>query len=54
VLYAENCAALLRSIARRERLFDDVAGDRELRQRLTKSLDDCADLLEHIRRRNRR
>ena len=54
VLYAENCAALLRSIARRERLFEDVAGDRELRQRLTKSLDDCADLLEQIRRRNRR
>jgi hypothetical protein len=54
VLYAENAAALLRSIARRERLFEDVAGDRELRQRLSKSLDDCADLLELIRRRNRR
>jgi len=54
VLYAENAAALLRSISRRERLFEDVAGDRELRARLTKSLDDCADLLEHIRRRNRR
>lgn len=54
VLYAENAAALLRSISRRERLFDDVAGDRDLRQRLTRSLDDCADLLEQIRRRNRR
>jgi hypothetical protein len=54
VLYAENAAALLRSISRRERLFEDVAGDRELQARLIKSLDDCADLLEQIRRRNRR
>jgi len=54
VLYAENAAALLRSIARRDRLFDDLAGDRALRDQLCKSLDDCADLLEQIRRRNRR
>jgi hypothetical protein len=54
VLYAENAAAYLRSIARRDRLFDDIAGDRELKERLTRSLDDCAELLEQIRRRNRR
>jgi hypothetical protein len=42
VLYAENAAALLRSILRRERLFEDAAGDRELKARLTKSLDDRA------------
>jgi hypothetical protein len=54
VLYAENAAAYLRSIARRDRLFDDVAADRELKDRLTRSLDDCAELLEQILRRNRR
>jgi hypothetical protein len=54
VLYAENAAALLRSIARRDRLFEDLAGDRALKDRLCRSLDDCADLLEQIRRRNRR
>jgi hypothetical protein len=54
VLYAENAAALLRSIARRDRLFDDLAADRALKDRLSRSLDDCADLLEQIRRRNRR
>lgn len=54
VVYAENVAALLRSIARRDRLFDDVAGDRVLRDRLHRSLDQCADLLDQIRRRGRR
>jgi hypothetical protein len=54
VMYAENAAALLRSISRRDRLFEDVAADRELRDRLYKALDDCADLLEQIRRRARR
>lgn len=54
VLYAENAAALLRSISRRDRLFEDVAADRELKERLYKALDDCADLLEQIRRRSRR
>ena len=54
VLYAENAAAYLRSISRRDRLFDDVAADRELKERLTRSLDDCAELLDQIRRRNRR
>jgi hypothetical protein len=54
VQYAENAAAFLRSIARRDRLFEDVAGDRELAQRLFKALDDCAVLLAQIRNRNRR
>jgi hypothetical protein len=54
VVYAENVAALLRSIARRDRLFEDVAGDRALRDRLYRALDQCADLLEQIRRRGRR
>ena len=54
VRYAEDAASRLRSIAKRERLYDDLAGDRELRDRLRKALDDCADLLEQIRRRDRR
>jgi hypothetical protein len=54
VRYAEDAAALLRSIARRDRLFEDLANDKELRDRLRKSLDDCAELLETIRRRDRR
>jgi hypothetical protein len=54
VMYAENVAILLRSIARRDRLFDDVAGDRVLRDRLHRALDQCAGLLEQILRRGRR
>jgi len=54
VLYAEHATAFLRSIARRDRLFEDLDHDRELKARLYKSLDDCADLLEQIRRRGRR
>lgn len=54
VIYAENAAVLLRSIARRDRLFDDVASDRELEDRLCKSLDDCLELLAQIHRRKRR
>jgi len=53
VLYAEHATAFLRSIARRDRLFEDVANDRELKARLCKSLADCAELLEQIRRRSR-
>lgn len=53
VVYAEHVAALLRSIARRDRLFDDVAGDHALRDRLFRSLDQCADLLMQILRRRR-
>lgn len=54
VVYAENVATLLRSISRRDRLFEDVANDRDLKDRLRRSLDDCAELLEQIRRRDRR
>ena len=54
VMYAEHVAVLLRSIARRDRLFDDVASDRALRERLVRSLQVSADLLEQIQRRGRR
>jgi hypothetical protein len=54
VHYAENAATLLRAIARRDRLWEDVDADRALKDRLYKSLDDCAELVELIRRRNRR
>ncbi len=54
VAYAENVASLLRSIARRERFFDDIAGDAGLRDRLRRALDDSALLLEQIRRRDRK
>jgi hypothetical protein len=52
VLYAENVAALLRSISRREQIFTDI--DPKLRERLRKSLDDSVLLLEQIRRRDRK
>jgi hypothetical protein len=54
VKYAESCAQLLRSISRRDRIFDDLANNKTLRDALRKSLDDCAELLEQIRRRDRR
>lgn len=54
VMYAENIAALLRSIARRDRLFEDVARDRALRDRLNHALGQSADLLDQILRRGRR
>lgn len=53
VRYAENCAALLRSILRRDRIFEDLAGDLAERDRLRRSLDEIAILLEQIRRRDR-
>jgi len=52
VLYAENVAALLRSISRRDRLYDDVRPDQ--RDRLRRALDDAVGLLEQIRRRDRK
>ncbi len=52
VLYAENIAALLRSLSRRDRLYEDVRPDQ--RDRLRRSLDDAAGLLEQIRRRDRK
>lgn len=51
VHYAETVASLLRSIARRDRLFDDV--DRDARIRLRRALDESALLLVTIRRRDR-
>ncbi len=52
VLYAENVAALLRSISRRDRLYEDLRGDQ--RERLRRSLDDAVLLIEQIRRRDRK
>jgi hypothetical protein len=51
--YAESVTQLLRSIARRDRIFEDLASQRELRERLRRALDECAALLEVIRRRDR-
>lgn len=53
VKYAESCAQLLRSLNRRDRIFEDLAHNKALRDTLRKALDDCADLLEQIRRRDR-
>lgn len=53
VKYAESCASLLRSLSRRERIWEDLAHDKPLRDTLRKHLDDCAELLEVIRRRRR-
>ncbi|HWU91191.1 MAG TPA: hypothetical protein VN253_28185, partial [Kofleriaceae bacterium] len=52
--YAESVAQLLRSIARRDKIFDDLGGNRELRDRLRQALDESAALLEQIRRRDRK
>lgn len=52
--YAESVAQLLRSLARRDKIFDDLGGNRELRDRLRRALDDSAMLLEQIRRRDRK
>jgi hypothetical protein len=54
VTYAESVVQLLRSIARRDRIFDDLGGSRELRDRLRRALDESATLLELIRRRDRK
>ena len=51
--YAEGVTQLLRSIARRDKLFEDLGGNRELRDRLRRALDEAATLLEQIRRRDR-
>lgn len=53
VRYAEDIATLLRSIHRRDRLFDDVATNRNLRERLINSLDASEKLLAEIKARNR-
>lgn len=54
VSYAESVTQLLRSIARRDKLFEDIGRNRELRDRLRHALDEAATLLEQIRRRDRK
>jgi hypothetical protein len=54
VTYAESIVQLLRSIARRDRIFDDLGANRELRDRLRHALDESVTLLEQIRRRDRK
>jgi hypothetical protein len=53
VRYAEDVATLLRSIQRRDRLFEDVANNRNLRERLINSLDAAQKLLAEIKARNK-
>lgn len=53
VRYAEDVATLLRSIHRRDRIFEDVARDRQLRDRLMNALDAAERLLSEIKKRNR-
>jgi hypothetical protein len=53
-VYAENVTAFLRSIHRREQLFDDIAHDPELRGRYLRALEDAEDLLKLIRRRTKK
>lgn len=52
--YAESVTQLLRSIARRDKLFEDLDDHRELRDRLRRALDEAVTLLEQIRRRDRK
>jgi hypothetical protein len=54
VRYAEDAAALLRSISNRDRIFDDLGQHLELRTRLRRALDDCAELLKKIRARDQK
>jgi hypothetical protein len=54
VTYAESVVQLLRSIARRDKLFVDLDGNREHRDRLRLALDESVSLLELIRRRDRK
>lgn len=53
VRYAEDVATLLRSIHRRDRIFEDIARDRQLRDRLMNALDAAERLLDEIKKRNR-
>lgn len=54
VMYAESIVQLLRSISRRDKIFDDLGANRELRDRLRRALDESVTLLEQIRRRDRK
>lgn len=52
--YAESVVQLIRSLARRERVFEDLGNaSPAYRERLRAALDECALLLETIRRRDR-
>jgi hypothetical protein len=51
VEYAEEAAAYLRAVVRKERLFDDAAVDSLLYNRLQLALSNCALLLEQLRHR---
>ena len=53
VMYAEDVATYLRSIHRRDRLWDDIADDGDLTARLTRALEDSQDLIRLILRRRR-
>lgn len=53
VVYAEDVVTRLRSIHRRERLWHDLSHDRELRERLTRALDQASQLLDEIKKRTR-
>lgn len=51
VLYAEDVVTRLRSICRRDRLFQDIAHDPELKHRYTRALTEAAAMLEELRAR---
>jgi len=53
VMYAEDVATYLRSIHRRDRLWDDIADDGDLTARLTRALEDSQDLIRLILRRRK-
>lgn len=53
VRYAEDVATLLRSIHRRDRIFEDIQRDRDLRERFMNSLDAAEKLLGEIKGRCR-
>ncbi len=53
VQYAESMVQLLRSISRRDRIFEDLGASPQLRGRMRHALDESASLLEQIRRRDR-
>jgi hypothetical protein len=53
VVYAEDVVTRLRSIHRREGLWHDLSHDRELRERLTRALEQATQLLAEIKQRTR-
>jgi len=53
VLYAEDVVTRLRSICRRDRLFQDIAHDPELKNRYTRALSEAAAMLDELRARTK-